>query len=194
MMFPNKRAVLNLRNGGVHANPLYFLIRNKYVAGFTSTSDINKGTTTPDKLSNKDATVEGSEGSYGGFGIFSDEDEVAEGSKGGYGGSGIPNKGDKSGATRRNNIGERRTEDMDTAEIAKAGVVGAMETGLKLGEIAKQTMDGMWDAAKKTTESVRDSMADDSGGNDRDRRQSSDDKHVEDLRRWSRGTDLNAKR
>ncbi|KAH6822941.1 hypothetical protein C2S53_017759 [Perilla frutescens var. hirtella] len=69
---------------------------------------------------------------------------------------------------------ERRKSPRKTVEpveeMMKVAAVGAMETALKLGRIAKHTMDGMWEIAEKTTESVRDSVADDrsrnAGGND----------------------------
>ncbi|KAI3457440.1 hypothetical protein Pfo_014103 [Paulownia fortunei] len=190
-MSASKRGLLNLGNSIVHANPRS---HNNYVACFSS---ISKGGATLGKLSERDTTVEGSEDGYGGSGISS-TNKAMEGFQGlGHGGSGGSNNG-----------GEQWREDMDMgdaardmagsmAEMAKAGVVGAMETGLKLGEIAKQTVDGMWDAAKKTTESVRDSVADDSDNNDR-RKQTSDkhvedqtsEKHVEDLRRLAKGCDM----
>ncbi|KAG8386338.1 hypothetical protein BUALT_Bualt03G0138500 [Buddleja alternifolia] len=105
-MFPSKRAVVNLGNGVIHANPLYLLFQNKYVAGFTSISDINKGPTTPDKLSNKDATIKGSEGGYGGSGISISENEA----------SGIPKRGEESG---KDNGGEGVTKDTEIGAAAK---------------------------------------------------------------------------
>ncbi|KAL2245436.1 uncharacterized protein LOC105165398 [Sesamum indicum] len=198
MMFPSKQAILSLASYPfVHARRRYFHAHHDYVACFSSYSARNTGGANPGNLSEKDNAVGGSEGGYGGSGISSTENQQAGGARGGPGGW---NAGTK--AARRRVDGEvkggewrRDTEDAgrDTggsvAEMAKAGAVGAMEAGLKLGEVAKQTMDGMWDAAKETTENVRDTVADDSETVDR-RTRRSNDKHVEDLRRRGGGYDL----
>ncbi|KAL8512369.1 hypothetical protein ACS0TY_018741 [Phlomoides rotata] len=47
----------------------------------------------------------------------------------------------------------------EMVEIAKEGVVGAVEMGLKVGEMTKQIADGTWDAAKNTAERLRDSLS-----------------------------------
>ncbi|KAL0443544.1 UNVERIFIED_CONTAM: hypothetical protein Slati_2077100 [Sesamum latifolium] len=198
-MFPSKREILSLANDSfVHARRRYFHSHHDYVACFSSYSARNTGGTNPGNLSEKDNTVEGSEGGYGGSGISSTENKLAGGSRGGPGGW---NAGSKAagrrvdGEVKGGDQWRRDTEDAgrDTggsvAEMAKAGAVGAMEAGLKLGEVAKQTMDGMWDAAKETTEKVRDTMVDDSETMDH-RTRTSKDKHVEDLRRRGGGYDL----
>ncbi|GFP79664.1 hypothetical protein PHJA_000109900, partial [Phtheirospermum japonicum] len=133
-----------------------------------------QGPTTPGKLSqnSKDWNLEGSEGGYGGPGI-SNTTNQAVGSSQAEGPTRDPSTGHyKVKLTTQPASGERgrRREDMedvasDVAETAKAAAVGALETGLKLGEIAKQAVDGMWDVAKKTTERVRDTVADDGNGN-----------------------------
>lgn len=156
-----------------------------------------QGGTNPGNLSEKDWTVEGSEGGYGGSGISSRENKLPGGSRGGPGGwnggtkaAGRTVDGEhKGGEWRRDTEDAARDRAASVAEMAKAGAVGAMETGLKLGEVAKQTMEGMWDAAKETTENVRDTVADDSESIDR-RKRTSDDKNVEDLRRRAGGYDL----
>ncbi|KAI3695211.1 hypothetical protein L1987_78202 [Smallanthus sonchifolius] len=44
-----------------------------------------------------------------------------------------------------------RTDDGgDTGSYVKQGVVKAMETGLDIGEMAKKTLDNVWDATKDT--------------------------------------------
>ncbi|KAK6134583.1 hypothetical protein DH2020_031677 [Rehmannia glutinosa] len=154
-----------------------------------------QGPTTPGKLSRKDGTLEGNQGGYGGSGI---SNTINQATNGPPQGGGLPNPGDSvTGNKATITTQPRRREDIDTedaardtagsvAEMAKAGVVGAMETGLKMGEMAKQTMDGMWGAAKKTTENVRDSVADDGGDNNNNNRNSKQ-KQVDDLRRGPRG-------
>lgn len=128
-----------------------------------------------------------------------------EGDEAGYGGSGGIYEGGWSGGDSNKqgggNRGGRRREEVDvdaaardTAEMAKAGVVGAMEVGLKLGEMAKQTVDVMWDATRRTAETVRDSVADDSRNRGFDDRHDDDrtrrtpaEKRVDDLRRRAGG-------
>ncbi|KAK4398368.1 Phytosulfokine receptor 2 [Sesamum angolense] len=147
-----------------------------------------KGCTNPGSLSEKDNTVEGSEGGYGGSGISSTENKPTVGGwNAGTKAAGRKVDGEvKGGEWRRDTEDAGRDTGGSVAEMAKAGAVGAMEAGLKLGEVAKQTMDGMWDAAKETTENVRDTVADDSETVDR-RTRTSSDKHVEDLRRRGGG-------
>ncbi|KAK1411914.1 hypothetical protein QVD17_32768 [Tagetes erecta] len=47
------------------------------------------------------------------------------------------------------------------AETVKQGVVKAMETGLDIGEMAKKTLDNVWDATKDTTHQVKKAVAGD---------------------------------
>ncbi|KAL0353772.1 UNVERIFIED_CONTAM: hypothetical protein Sangu_0958500 [Sesamum angustifolium] len=180
--------------------PLFMLVVgtstpiHDYVACFSSYSARNTGGTNPGSLSEKDNTVEGSEGGYGGSGISRTANKPTGGSRRGPGGwnAGTKTAGRKvdgevkGGEWRRDTADAGRDTGGSVAEMAKAGAVGAMEAGLKLGEVAKQTMDGMWNAAKETTENVRDTVADDSETVDRRTRTSSDE-HVEDLRRRGRG-------
>ncbi|KAL7087634.1 hypothetical protein ACP275_13G079400 [Erythranthe tilingii] len=190
-MFARTSAILN--RGFVHR---YF--DNKNVACFSALSAKHKGGgTTPGELSKKsDPAAEGSEGGYGGSGISNVASDYKSASEGpgslGHGGPGNLNRGNYKGGERR-----REEKDMEdaagdaaasVAEMAKTGVVGAMETGLKMGEMAKRTMDGVWDATRKTTESVRDSVADDDSGDYRQKPGS--DKHVEDSRIRAGGYDL----
>ncbi|PIN15740.1 hypothetical protein CDL12_11636 [Handroanthus impetiginosus] len=165
----------------------------------TSHQELSKAnggtTTTPGKLNQSvksgkgDATIEGSTGGYGGSGVSSTGNNSTA-QEGGHGGFGTLVAKDR-----------RRREDVDmedaatgvaesVAETAKAGVVGATEAGLKFGEMAKETMDRMWDAAKETTENVRDRVAGIGDDDDNDPRNEGTDKHVEDLRRMERGYDL----
>ncbi|KAL6554224.1 hypothetical protein OROMI_019897 [Orobanche minor] len=142
-MSASKRAIISIAGSNIiittHVN--YFEpFLSKYAPCFSSVT--HQGATTPERLSQKDGTLDGSEG--------------------GYGGSGISNAPNQAVGTRRPDRRED-TDDAarDMAEMAKAGAVGALEAGLKFGEAAKQAMDGMWDAAKKTIESTRDAVADD---------------------------------
>ncbi|EYU44962.1 hypothetical protein ABFS82_13G072300 [Erythranthe guttata] len=191
-MFARTSAILN--RGFVHR---YF--DNKNVACFSALSAKHKGGgATPGELSKKsDPAAEGSEGGYGGSGISNVASDYKLASEGpgslGHGGPGNLNRGNYKGGERR----RREEKDMEdaaasVAEMAKMGVVGAMETGLKIGEMAKRTMDGVWDATRKTTESVRDSVADDDDDDDSGdyRRKPGSDKHVEDLRRRAGGYGL----
>ncbi|KAK4439173.1 hypothetical protein Salat_0252200 [Sesamum alatum] len=187
-MFPSRRALLGLAN--------YSFVRAR-PSCLSSTSAGYMGGTNPGNLSEKDSSVEGSEDGYGGSGISSTENKLLGGSRGGPGGWNAGNKAAgrrvdgeaKGGEWRRDREDAARDRGGSVAEMAKAGAVGAMEAGLKLGEVAKQTMDGMWDAAKETTENVRDTVADDSESINR-RTRTSDNKHVEDLRRRGGGYDL----
>ncbi|KAL8507849.1 hypothetical protein ACS0TY_018405 [Phlomoides rotata] len=88
--------------------------------------------------------------------------------------AGIPNVDNKTKLNRKG--GE---ENYSIEDAAKA----AVDTGLKVGEMA---VDGVWDAAKKTAESMR---PDDENGHVEDVTQHAD-KHVEDLRRRAGGYDL----
>lgn len=73
------------------------------------------------------------------------------------------------------------------ADAAKQGVAKAMETGLNIDEMAKQTLDNMWDATKDTTHKVKDAVT----RNDKDKNYvSSTDKFVDDLRKRADGYDL----
>lgn len=85
------------------------------------------------------------------------------------------------------------------AQTARVAAVGAVETGLRLGKMAKQVADGVWEVAEKTAENVRDSIAEDvdDGGGRRRARTADDimeeqrsDKFVKDLRRRGGGYDL----
>ncbi|KAL8032092.1 hypothetical protein ABFX02_13G072000 [Erythranthe guttata] len=183
-MFARTSTILN--RGFVHHR--YF--NNKNVACFSALSAKHKGGgTTPGELSKKsDPAAEGSEGGYGGSGISNVASDYKSASEGP---GGDLNRGKyKGGERRREEKGDHMEDDAaaSMAEMAKTGVVGAMETGLKIGEMAKRTMDGVWDATRKTTESVRDSVADDDSGDYR--RKQGSDKHVEDLRRRAGGYDL----
>lgn len=92
---------------------------------------------------------------------------------------------------------EMRRKREDGREMVKAVAVGAIETGLELGRIGKQVMDGIWDPAEKTAHGVRDSIADDTDHNSGRRRRRvedrSSDKFGEDLRRQDGGFDLNGR-
>ncbi|XP_019198910.1 PREDICTED: uncharacterized protein LOC109192670 [Ipomoea nil] len=57
--------------------------------------------------------------------------------------------------------GEREERRSSVADSMREGAARAMETGMELGEKAKQTMDDAWDAAKETTKNVKDSMRED---------------------------------
>ncbi|CAN4102908.1 unnamed protein product [Withania somnifera] len=76
-------------------------------------------------------------------------------------------------------------------ESLKEGAAKAMETGLDLGEKAKQSMDEAWDAAKETTKNVKDAVRDDANdGMNKGYEYPPTDKHTESLRKRAAGYDL----
>lgn len=87
---------------------------------------------------------------------------------------------------------EMRRKREDGREMAKAVAVGAIETGLELGRIGKQVLDGVWDAAEKTAHGIRDSIADDTDHNSGRHRRRVEDRSS-DLRRQDGGYDLNGR-
>ncbi|KAJ0458024.1 hypothetical protein HanIR_Chr15g0780431 [Helianthus annuus] len=86
---------------------------------------------------------------------------------------------------------DRREEEGETtsyvAEAAKQGVGKAMETGLNIGEMAKQTLDIVWDATKDTTDKVKEVVA---GQEDKKYDVPPTDHFVDDLRKRADGYDL----
>ncbi|KAL3638428.1 hypothetical protein CASFOL_017799 [Castilleja foliolosa] len=183
-MFAGKRAlVVGLGSSIIaHANSprCYHPLFIKYV--FSSITD-NQGPTTPGKLSQKakDGILEGSGGGYSGT---TSTNPAGVGSSEGCGPTRDRATGDYKMKLKTKQ--EARGEDVanDVVEGAKAAAVGALETGLKLGEIAKEAVDGMWDVAMKTTEKVRDTVADDDENGNKQRHGGG---HGEDLRRGPRG-------
>lgn len=99
---------------------------------------------------------------------------------------------------RANETRERDTAD-SVADMAKEGAVKAMETGIELGEKAKQTMDIAWDGFKETTKNVKNAVV----GNDDDHGPASlsetmhdhdnINSHVHNLRKRAGGYDLRDK-
>lgn len=161
-----------------------------------------QGGSTPEDLSKLYKTPEESE-----------EDDMATRGLGcgAYGGAGAMNVGngrvEKGGDPWRDDAREPRETADSVAQTAKVAAVGVVETGLRLGKMAKQTADGLWEAAEKTAENVRDSVADSRGrraqtfdelGNSGVRRPPSDgtieerspDEFVKDLRRKGGGYDV----
>ncbi|OIT00376.1 PREDICTED: uncharacterized protein LOC109230440 [Nicotiana attenuata] len=76
------------------------------------------------------------------------------------------------------------------AESLKEGAVKAMETGLNVGEKAKQNMDEAFDAAKETTKNVKDAVVDDHANDAMRKGYPHTDSHTESLRERATGYDL----
>nr|GEW77490.1 hypothetical protein [Tanacetum cinerariifolium] len=90
--------------------------------------------------------------------------------------------------------GYRHDDDRDTssfvADTAKPGVRKAMETGLDIGEMAKNTLDSVYNATKDTTHMVKEAVTgDDRNNND----VPPTDRFVDDLRKHADGYDLKNK-
>ncbi|XP_071725898.1 uncharacterized protein [Rutidosis leptorrhynchoides] len=76
------------------------------------------------------------------------------------------------------------------ADTAKQGVAKAIETGLDIGEMAKQTLDNVWDATKGTGHAVKEAVTgDEKAKND----VPPTDRFVDDLRKRDDGYDLRNK-
>ncbi|CAA0808537.1 Unknown protein [Striga hermonthica] len=134
-------------------------------------STVIKGGTTPEKLNPKGGTLKGSQGGYGvSEPKLNPKGGTLEGSQGGYGVS-EPSTTINKAVESPHGGGphdHRQGKDNDdpagdvarfVAETTKAGFVGAIETGMKLGDIAKRTADDMWDSARKTAQDLRDTVA-----------------------------------
>lgn len=94
------------------------------------------------------------------------------------------------------NYEDGRSDISETADTVGDVAVKAMETGIELGEKAKETMDIAWDGFKETTKNVKDTVV----GNDDDPSpvSLSDDRdnvdsHVHKLRKRGGGYDLQDK-
>ncbi|KAI3509836.1 hypothetical protein L1887_25359 [Cichorium endivia] len=76
------------------------------------------------------------------------------------------------------------------AETARQGVGKALETGLEIGEMAKKTLDNVWDLTKDTTNMVKEAVTSDP-------KEKNDvpptDQFVDDLRKRAGGYDLKKK-
>ncbi|GKA19028.1 hypothetical protein Tco_0698943 [Tanacetum coccineum] len=89
---------------------------------------------------------------------------------------------------------DRLKDDHDSssfaADAAKQGVRKAMETGLDIGEMAKNTLDSVYNATKDTTHMVKEAVTgDDRKNND----VPPTDRFVDDLRKHADGYDLKNK-
>ncbi|CAH1434449.1 unnamed protein product [Lactuca virosa] len=96
----------------------------------------------------------------------------------------------RSTATPSSSTSERRENKSFVAETAKQGVAKALETGLEIGEMAKKTLDNMWDITKDTTNMVKEAVTSDP-------EEKNDvpptDRFVDDLRKRADGYDLKKK-
>ncbi|GER43072.1 late embryogenesis abundant protein [Striga asiatica] len=146
-MFITRKVVLSANRRNYQPSITYFF------------STVIKGGTPPEKLSLKGGTLEGSQGGYGGPETSTTINQTVESPHGGRPHDHRQGKdNDPAGDVARS-----------LAETAKAGFVGAMETGMKLGDIAKRTADDMWDSARKTAQDLRDTVAEEKEKGDRPR-------------------------
>ncbi|KAI3753738.1 hypothetical protein L2E82_25799 [Cichorium intybus] len=76
------------------------------------------------------------------------------------------------------------------AETAKQGVGKALETGLEIGEMAKKTLDNVWDLTKDTTNMVKEAVT---GDPEEKNDVPPTDHFVDDLRKRAGGYDLKKK-
>ncbi|XP_049413144.1 uncharacterized protein LOC125876073 [Solanum stenotomum] len=89
--------------------------------------------------------------------------------------------------------GREEGANSSVGERLKEGAAKAVETGLNVGEKAKESMDEAWDAAKETTKNVKDALVDDA--NDEMKKgyeypPTHKDKHTQNLRKRADGYDL----
>lgn len=69
--------------------------------------------------------------------------------------------------TRRDMADATRDAASSVGDMAKVATVEAMETGLDMGEKAKQTLDVAWDAAVEIAKNVKDAVAGERDGKGR---------------------------
>ena len=79
------------------------------------------------------------------------------------------------------------------AETAKQGAVNAIETGLEIGEMAKKTLDNVWDVTKDTSHKIKEAVAGDREETKRVDGVPATDHFVDDLRKRADGYDLKKK-
>ncbi|KAJ9562841.1 hypothetical protein OSB04_008001 [Centaurea solstitialis] len=79
------------------------------------------------------------------------------------------------------------------AETAKQGVVKAVETGLDIGEMAKKTLDNVYDVTKDTSHKIKEAVAGDREETKRVEGVPATDHFVDDLRKRADGYDLKKK-
>ncbi|XP_024968757.1 uncharacterized protein LOC112508200 [Cynara cardunculus var. scolymus] len=96
----------------------------------------------------------------------------------------------KSSTTPSSSTSERRE---NVGETAKQGVVKAVETGLDMGEMAKKTLDNVWDVTKDTSHKIKEAVVGDREETKRVEDVPATDHFVEDLRKRADGYDLKKK-